>query len=284
MKATCRLCLKMEDLKDSHIWPAFTLRWLKSNSLSPYLRTIGEPNKRKQELPTEKLLCGSCEVKLSKWENEAATKIFKPWNDSRKLPLSYGFWFQKFAISLVWRGAVSCYEDYRDKCPELLECYENALEYWRLFLLGKNKAVKPYEHHVFFFTTTKNLEGPDRLHAYCLRGFDYSYIATKHRVYMYFLVPGMLFFSSIQPTKLRSCKGTLIGKKGEFRPAQVLGEGEIGSFLLSRVEALSAASVSEKQNEIMKKDLQKEIAKEKDSAKLRKKAEAIIADGHWDEN
>lgn len=282
MIAECRLCLQSKELKDSHIWPAFTLRWLKKNSLSPYLRTVGEPNKRKQELPTEKLLCGVCEGKFSRWEDQAATNIFKPWNDHRKLPLSYGSWFQKFAISLVWRAGVSLYEDYKDKCPDLIDCFDKALEHWRLYLLGENKAVKPYEHHVFFLTTTKNLEIPEKFHAYCLGGFDYSYVATKHRVYMYFLIPGMLFFSSIQPTKLRSCKGTLIGKKGEFRPAQVLGEGEIGSFLISRAEAISAANVSEKQHEIMKNDLSKVLAKEKDISKLRKKAESIIADGHWD--
>jgi hypothetical protein len=281
---TCRLCQKYAELRESHILPAFALRWLKENSLTKYIRSGGQPNLRKQDLAKEYLLCDMCEGLFSQWESKVAENIFKPWNDQRKLPLSYGSWLQRFAISLSWRAGVSGRDDFLEKSSEFIVAYDKALEHWRQFLLGEQPAVNPYEHHLFFATEVKEIHGaelPGKFHSYCLRAFDYSYLVYNHRIYICCVIPGLVFFSSVQPPKLKGCKGTLIGKKGTFEDGQVFGEAPIGSWILKRAQECSDMPLSEKQRKRIEQDTIAAMKAEPDNSKLKKKTEAIMADLLW---
>lgn len=80
----CKLCLQNKPLADSHIIPKFAGKWLKETSATGYLRTAENPNVRKQDLPTEKLLCYDCEGLLSLWEKAFANEVFLPFLENKK--------------------------------------------------------------------------------------------------------------------------------------------------------------------------------------------------------
>lgn len=83
MIGTCKLCCKEKDLRHSHILPEFMYQNLYDTSPKRfYILNVDLDNsansKRKIEQKgiREYLLCGDCEVQLSKYENYAAEIIY----------------------------------------------------------------------------------------------------------------------------------------------------------------------------------------------------------------
>jgi len=60
-ESICALCNDCAPLMKSHIVPKFTSEWLKRTSATGYLREAVQPNKRKQDFTTFRLLCANCE-------------------------------------------------------------------------------------------------------------------------------------------------------------------------------------------------------------------------------
>jgi hypothetical protein len=131
MTGECNLCLCEKELRNSHILPEFMYQNLYDQApkrfytLNIDLENSGKSKKRiEQKGLREYLLCGDCEVQLSKFENYAAETIYAK-NSGNKATiknaneihnqqyftyeyegLSYSN-FKLFLLSLLWRVIVS---------------------------------------------------------------------------------------------------------------------------------------------------------------------------------
>lgn len=120
MKSTsckCRLCHNCSSLRKSHVLPEFVYR--PAYDLSHTAITIdlerGRRTKR-QKGYVERMLCGSCEQRFSKWESYFAKLWLHP-TDNRRPKILNGdtivipgvdyAQFKLFHLSLVWRSGVS---------------------------------------------------------------------------------------------------------------------------------------------------------------------------------
>jgi len=116
---TCKLCLKEKELKDSHIISEFLYKPIYDDKHRMMFLDLskGINNKNKVILKKgvrEKLLCGECEEKLSKWETYASKIIFhnvpKSPNDLNNIAVWSGIdykTFKLFQLSLLWRASIS---------------------------------------------------------------------------------------------------------------------------------------------------------------------------------
>src|SRR3974390_2127748 len=102
----CRLCGREAELLFSHMIPAFVFRWVRESSGGGYLRFAQEPNKRVQDGLQLELLCGECEGRIGRFEDQFARRLFYPYVADGGLRVRYGPWLLKFAASLVWRVLV----------------------------------------------------------------------------------------------------------------------------------------------------------------------------------
>ncbi|MHB9099504.1 MAG: hypothetical protein ACYC5X_16950 [Syntrophales bacterium] len=112
---TCRLCLQVCELCDSHIVPEFLYKSLYSKEKHKFVQLSGPPKVRKwQKGFREKLLCRHCEAKLNKWETYAAQVMFggtklgleKLQGTIMVRDVDYTK-FKLFQLSLIWRAGVS---------------------------------------------------------------------------------------------------------------------------------------------------------------------------------
>lgn len=277
----CALCEQPAVRRESHIWPKFAVQWIKDNSMSTYLRTAGQPNKRKQDGLKPKLLGDCCEGLFSRWETEFAERVFRPANQTHRLECTYGTWFVKFAISLAWRTSHEWRPILIQEAPEFLESVDLAREHWKGYLLGKHHQLRPYEHHVFRFgqISKKPADGPQKLHSYMLHGLDLSFVRWNGRLYAYTLLPGFAFVSSIHPPKMRGWHNTQILPKGAFKGSQRVDDGSFGAFIQETVRLLDKIQISERQQEKVKQEIQRVARSEQNLSSLVKRAEALIADG-----
>lgn len=131
MNGTCKLCLKEKELRHSHILPEFMYQNLYDPSPKRFYKlTVNQEdaNKSKQRIEQkgvrEYLLCGDCEVMLSKYENYAAETIYaknrgnkayikkqSQTPDQQYFTYEYaGFSYTEFKIfllSMLWRLIIS---------------------------------------------------------------------------------------------------------------------------------------------------------------------------------
>jgi hypothetical protein len=238
----CKLCLQSKPLADSHIIPKFVGKWLKESSATGYLRAAENPNVRKQDLPTEKLLCYDCETLLSRWENTFAKEIFLPFREENKTKFNYDEWFMKFAVSLAWRTAITEIDDFRNENPYLGSKVDDALEVWRDFLLN-GSILKGYEQHVFFLDTVINTRGelPSGFHWYTLRGTDATIVSSDKQVFLYIKLPAMVFWFGVYPSRMQGWKKTKIHHRGHISAGkQKIRDDVFGSFLLDRAKTVMA--------------------------------------------
>jgi hypothetical protein len=152
----CRLCGKQADLRESHIYPAFAVRWLKESSATGYLRSTGS-DKRMQDTDRVKLLCADCEQILSKDEKQFAEKLFVPLQEGRKQSFDYEEWLIRFLVGFHFRILVTR-EGVGPQHAE--EHYARVEEDWKQFLLGKKSDWGQSEFHVFFSDVIQDASQP----------------------------------------------------------------------------------------------------------------------------
>lgn len=115
------------------------------------MRFVEAPNRRVQDSFKHRLLCGSCEQRLSVWESSFASQVFLPMHRQdptqfRTYP--YQAWGMKFAASVVWRVVQflrangSSFRQLTDAQAILLDEAEGT---WRAFLLGEAANPGPHE-------------------------------------------------------------------------------------------------------------------------------------------
>jgi len=253
----CRLCRNKSNIVESHIIPKFVAKWLKDSSATGYIRQAVNPNLRKQDFPTIKLLCADCEERFSLWEKRFAEAIFFPFHKDGQKKFEYDNWLLSFAVSLSWRVGTVELENFRKLKPNLVAPLEEALSNWSAFLLGKSPVEELYEHHILFLgfvVDSTDIKLPEGFHWYILRSIDATLPANSSEVAVYTKLPCIVFFSGVQPSKLTGWKSTQIFQRGTIETAsQEVRNIRFGEFLKYRViEAGRASSaMSEKQEKIV---------------------------------
>jgi hypothetical protein len=257
----CQLCLSEQDLKESHVIPKFVANWLKETSATGYLRQGVQPNLRKQDFSTERLLCGDCENLFSRWENLFAETIFFPYLNDGKREFEYTDWLLKFSVSLIWRLGISELDNFRIYKPELTSHLERALSVWRSYLLDDIPMKESYAFHLFFIDFVKNVQSgslPEGFHWYNLRAVDGTLPASDSEVYGFVKLPAMVFFSGIMPRQPSKLKNTRILEHGKIKASnQIIANHVFGEFYIDRAEQTSAMieTTSEKQREKIQKSI-----------------------------
>jgi len=280
---TCKLCLKNRELRESHVIPKFVAKWIKDTSATGYLRQGVQPNLRKQDFQTERLLCGECEQRLSQWENLFAKTIFFPYHNDGKREFEYADWLLRFSVSLIWRLGISELDDFRNYQPELVNDLERALSVWRDYLLGDVSMRETYGFHLFFVDFVKSVQGgsvPEGLHWYNLRVVDGTLPANDSEVYGFVKLPAMVFFSGIMPRRPSKFKNTRIFEHGKIRAAvQAISNPVFGEFYLNRAnqawEMTKATSV--KQQEKIQESINNNPEKSFKSQSFR----VFLAEQYW---
>jgi hypothetical protein len=169
---SCALCQKNRPLKESHIIPKFFGRELKkrSNSQTLVYGINPEKNPKPQDITKVYLLCEECEGRFSKYENAFRNNVI-PANQSLLVPIIYGDWLHKFAVSISWRVLTylkyaPAYSEHEVKSKELVKFFQpliadahgeadTALETWRLYLLDKRTDLGHYNQY-FLLLNGKN--------------------------------------------------------------------------------------------------------------------------------
>jgi len=234
----CELCGQVSKIIKSHVIPKFAIDWLKRTSATPYIRQGLNPNVPKQDIRKVPLLCAGCERLFSTWEGQFARKLFIPFQEKGQQSFSYGGWLLPFTVSLAWRLATVGVDNFRRNNAELAEYIDKALDCWRTFLLGHSKDSGPYEHHLFFLDYIADVHGaalPDKIHWYLLRSVDATIAFGSRTVFIYFLLPGLVFWSCVRPPEQAGWKGTRILEQGTIAPPQI-APSEFGDFLINRAQ------------------------------------------------
>ena len=140
----CKLCHKEAELQNSHIIPEFQYKPLYDEK-HRFQVISANPEKREyyeQKGFREKLLCPSCETKISRWESYANKVIFG--DEAQIIEKTDGFIrlgnisyveFKLFLLSLLWRMGVSTLKNFS---AVQLGPYEEKL---RLHLLNEDPGL-----------------------------------------------------------------------------------------------------------------------------------------------
>lgn len=256
----CMLCQERAPIRNSHLWPKFAVKWLKENS-SPYIRRADKPNLRMQDVTKFPMLCTECENKFSVFEDIFSERIFKPYQANHRLKdFHYGWWLSHFAISLVWRLLCVEFADFETRSPVQREIAIAAFEHWRLYLIGDNNAIRPYTHHLFFFSYAEPWSSgintiPENYHSYVHRSFDGAIPTFNEKAIAYVLLPGMAFWSPLHPhdDKLWP-SGSAIRPRGVFKIAQNVRDDRFGQLINESAALAYAVPISEKQQALVQKD------------------------------
>ena len=164
----CRLCGELKSLRHSHIFPKFYWDWLKQTG-SGYFREPRKPNLKVQDGHKRYLLCHDCETRFSAWETSTAKHVFKPIVADPTKPVSYGAWFYRFLISVLWRNLAINLDDRPDIIHPEFRAVE---ETWRTFLLDGQPLGRCSRLHVF--VTDIPLPGSPKHSVYLTRDADFQ--------------------------------------------------------------------------------------------------------------
>jgi len=194
-KGLCKLCEKNSVLLKSHVLPKFAYKWMKETSGSGHIRFGVNPNQRSQDGFKLPWLCEACEIKLNNWETEFANKIFHPLNNGKVGTIKYDEWLNLFCISVSWR-VLNFYLEQNllsNYPPNIQKSIIEAIENWRLYLLGQSKSLQKFEMDFFPLKPVTSIDGypleeiPANLNVYMLRNIDmdvafnddYSFVYVK---------------------------------------------------------------------------------------------------------
>lgn len=205
----CRLCGLDKPLRKSHIIPKFVSRFLKTTSLTGYLRGSSDINKRVQDGLKVELLCDSCESKFSKWEGEFANGIFSSHINLMEqgldvIKIDYDSSLIKFVISIFWRVLVAT-EVAKDISASNMMYVNNLVPIWTEFLNEKRLNWGDCEFHLITLDKIDERyihDFPKYLNAYLFRLWDICAYDANGNVGIFIKLPGLLLLCAIIPSKL----------------------------------------------------------------------------------
>jgi hypothetical protein len=247
VEGICKLCERNAKLKKSHFIPKFIGAWIKSTSITGYIRQANEVHKRAQDIAKEYLLCSDCEILFSGWERNFANKIFYPFVNENESTSNYDEWMSKFCASLTWRTL--CYirskNERNDNSPEYNHSLEIASEHLKKYLLGFESNLNQYEQHLFplqpiLSSTNTNL--PTNINRYLLRTMAMDIIGNSKGIFVYTKLPSFILLGIIKfedAGKLRASRIAL--KSGEISPRSYWWPDGFINYITKKAEAVTEA-------------------------------------------
>ena len=213
----CKLCLENKELRESHIIPDFTGKWIKNTSVTGKLRSSDSVNKRIQDLIKVKLLCDDCESIFQKYEKYFSENIFKPFLNSYTPKFKYDENLIKFIVSLSWRMLVVSMPKVKWKSDEHKAAAEKSEKVWRDFLY-KNKDIGNYEQHLFllrFVRGAPKISGTTvDINWYFFRSVDGTIVQNIQEAFTYVKIPGFVIISPLYEIQFNHLKNTKINFNG----------------------------------------------------------------------
>lgn len=267
MKGKCALYKTEEDLRESHIYPKFVIKYTKRTG-SKYLRRIVKPNKREEDGIKLYLLGHKAEQEFAVREKWFAENIFVPYLTDEKYVLPYNENMYYFAISFLWRVLVLNIK--KDENIKKFWYYEILLQTekeWREFLIGGNVPTN-YSNINLMFTSRvlDNNSGLKGVDFYLTRIMDATIVDNENETFL--LVYGkfnkFIFWAVLKnPEGQKLLTDTLINpKKGSFNIPQNLDYYPINSFIGNRIREFNSYPLP---NETQQKKIEKEILKDPES-------------------
>lgn len=213
----CKLCLENKELRESHIIPDFTGKWIKNTSVTGKLRSSDSVNKRIQNLIKVKLLCDDCESIFQKYEKYFSENIFKPFLNFYTPKFKYDEKLIKFIVSLSWRILIFSMPKVNWKSDEHKIAAEKSEKVWRAFLY-KNKDIGNYEQHLFllrFVRGAPKISGTTvDINWYFFRSVDGTIVQNIQEAFTYVKIPGFVIISPLYEIQFNHLKNTKINFNG----------------------------------------------------------------------
>ncbi len=224
----CKLCRGASPVEGSHVIPRFVSDWLKETSATGYLRWGENPNLRRQDGFKAPILCEGCEGLLASWEKRFVEEVFRPIESDDYRRVRYGLWMLRFAVSVSWRVGVFLGDRgaLRDShLGGVARDAEEAMETWRLFLLGEVPHPGRFEQHMLPFGLLAGASGddyPKNLNRYLARSSQIDVVAINDGKgeraggYIYAKMAHILLIGFLRMPEPTLWKGTKIHVKKGF--------------------------------------------------------------------
>lgn len=213
MLSQCKLCLRTEKLRRSHIIPVFVINWLKTSS-PEYIRSNLNPNLRREDGYKHYLFCEDCEQLLSGWEKSFKEQIFVPFQSDlqRQYSMTYGTWMLKFAVSISLRVLLYCT---KLGLPPLIAKQQKSIteasETWRKFLLEEIETPQRFEQHLLLMNIvddTRLFNDSQYLNRYLLSTIDLDLVIWESSIFVYAKLGRLLLFGLIEDKYRNQWMGT----------------------------------------------------------------------------
>jgi hypothetical protein len=238
----CRLCSSNAELKLSHIFPRFAVKYLKESSSTGYLRGLAS-GKRSQETRRVYLLCENCEQLLSADEKLFCEQIFLPLHKENRNSFPYDRWLIRFLVGLHWKVLVSKTDTYPDDAEA---AYAKAEPEWRAYLLGQRLDYGTSEFHFFIGDVIEDVSSAvsPKLNSYLARAVDGTPTFSKTGQFGSYVkllrVMSHAFITPRDPEK-EKWAGTQIGEQGTLAGPQIINTRSFSPLIESRVRVLESA-------------------------------------------
>jgi len=239
----CKLCGRDADLRLSHIFPRFAVKWLKKTSATGYVRNVTS-TRRQQETKREYLLCGDCEERLSRDEKTFCEVVFLPYHECGQQAFEYGPWLRRFLAGLHWKVLVTRNpKDWPENAEQIYTAVEVEL---REFLLEQSPAPGRAEFHIFFADVLEDADPPlpAKTNWYLARAFDATPTYSESGVVCcYAKLLKLLTWMFLTPRNLNkeNWQGTLVLEQGRLQTPQTIHTAGMGPFLVHRIAAIEQA-------------------------------------------
>lgn len=171
----CLLCAEDKPLVRSHVVPNFFRRWLASElGVQPrFQNPLTRVGRYYDDLSKHQLCCADCEALMSRDESTARTQMLVEWKRGDGGRSVYGPWLARFAAGMCAKAAGVLLSSpatskqagdaelpFNRICEESLPLRERgrlgeALDTWRLFVLGK--APNPGHHELHLLAVNTDL-------------------------------------------------------------------------------------------------------------------------------
>ena len=227
----CKLCGNFGELQNSHIIPAFVIRYIRETGLikGGGLRFSDQPNRVVQDGEKRHWLCKACEEEFSQDEQKFSERIFKPINTGHQPALVYGEELLRFCVSLSWRTLlryqeIECDETEQRPLSELdekdQEVIASAETEWRNYLNGEGQSSERFIHHICIVgeIDSSNTDLYVGINKYIRRGIHQDIIRGKTLATIYTKLPGVFVFGILRDEETRAWYKTEVQPSGGTLP------------------------------------------------------------------
>ncbi len=265
MKGICRLYDEEDELLESHIFPKFTIDYLKDTG-SKYLRNFTQPNRRQQDGPKTYLLSQKAEHQFSLREKWFAENIFVPYLTRNRQVFKYDENLFYFTMSLLWRVLLMNIDHPNIVDQSYLPLLKEAESEWKMFLRDYKFPMTHNRFYLFFTDRVKShnfdASGVDY---YITRELDATIVSNPNEtfvaVYAKFL--RFVFWGILKGGDEEKISDLKINPlTGELKIPQKIEDGVMTSFFINRIKEFETLpKPSEKQQD----KILEEILKDKES-------------------